>query len=153
MSAAAGEIWFYHLERSSLDATMPPLLERCLARGWRALVRGGLAERLDQLDVALWTYRADSFLPHARDTCPAPARQPVLLTSKPGNPNAAAALFALDGADIGDAGAFQRACVVFDGRDEAALAHARGQWKALKQAGAALAYWRETGEGKWEKQQ
>ena len=45
MSASPPEIWFYHLERSSLEATLPPLLERCLARGWRAIVRGGLRER------------------------------------------------------------------------------------------------------------
>jgi DNA polymerase-3 subunit chi len=153
MSASPPEIWFYHLERSSLEATLPPLLERCLARGWRAIVRGGLRERLEALDVALWTYRDDSFLPHGLDDAPGPERQPVLLTTQGGNPNAAQALFALDGADVGDAAAFARTCLVFDGRDDAALSGARARWKALKQAGAKLAYWRETPDGRWEKQQ
>ena len=58
------EIWFYHLEQSALEAALPPLLEKCLARGWRALVRGGQPERLEALDDLLWTWRDDSFLPH-----------------------------------------------------------------------------------------
>ena len=32
------ELWFYHLERSELERALPPLLEKCLQRGWRALV-------------------------------------------------------------------------------------------------------------------
>ena len=50
MSAAPCEVWFYHLERSGLDQVLPDLLERTLARGWRALVRSDLPERLDHLD-------------------------------------------------------------------------------------------------------
>ena len=33
------ELWFYHLERTELEKALPPLLEKCLQRGWRALVR------------------------------------------------------------------------------------------------------------------
>ncbi len=155
MSAApsSGEVWLSHLERSSLEAMLPPLLERCLARGWRALVRGGLRERLESLDAALWTFRDDSFLPHGLDGAVAPERQPILLTGGPGNPNNAQALFAIDGADLSDAATFARATLMFDGRDEAALAGARAQWKTFKAAGAALAYWKETPDGRWEKQQ
>ncbi|HVK81146.1 MAG TPA: DNA polymerase III subunit chi, partial [Verrucomicrobiae bacterium] len=61
------ELWFYHLERSELARALAPLLEKSLQRGWRALVRGGSPERLDELDAVLWTYRDDSFLPHARE--------------------------------------------------------------------------------------
>lgn len=144
------ELWFYHLERSELERALPPLLEKCLQRGWRALVRGGNAERLDQLDAVLWTYRDDSFLPHAREGDP--KRQPVWLTGEGGNPNAAQILFLIDGAEPGDISGFQRACLVFDGRDEAALESARSRWKIAKEAGMNTAYWRESAEGKWEKQ-
>lgn len=152
MAEPSSEVWFYHLERSSLEAALPPLLERCLARGWRALVRGAIRERLEALDEAIWTFRDESFVPHALDDAGAPERQPVLLTSGPGNPNAAHALFAIDGAPIDDAASFARACFFFDGRDEAALAAARDRWKMVKRSGAQASYWRETGEGKWEKQ-
>jgi DNA polymerase-3 subunit chi len=145
------ELWFYHLERSELERALPPLLEKCLQRGWRALVRGGSNERLDALDETLWTYRDESFLPHGRDGAGA-ARQPVLLTSAGGNANGAQVLFLLDGAEPGDLSGFERACVMFDGRDEAALELARSRWKQAKEAGLAASYWRESAAGKWEKQ-
>lgn len=145
------ELWFYHLERSDLEQALPPLLEKCLQRGWRALVRGGSEERLDALDATLWTFRDDSFLPHGRDGRDA-ARQPVLLTMSAGNPNGARALFLIDGAEPGDISVFERACLLFDGRDEAALESARSRWKQAKEAGIATSYWRERPNGGWEKQ-
>ncbi len=144
------ELWFYHLERSELERALPPLLEKCLQRGWRALVRGGAVERLEALDETLWTYRDDSFLPHAREGDP--MRHPVWLTSEGGNPNQAQVLFLIDGAEIGDVSSFERACLVFDGRDEAALVLARSRWKEAKDAGIVASYWRESASGKWEKQ-
>ena len=146
------ELWFYHLERTELERVLPPLLEKCLQRGWRALVRGGSPERLDALDAILWTFRDDSFVPHARDSAGNAARQPVLLTESPGNPNGAQALFLIDGAEPGDLAGFERACLMFDGRDEAALESARSRWKQAKEAGITASYWRESAAGKWEKQ-
>lgn len=145
------ELWFYHLERSELEQALAPLLEKCLQRGWRALVRGGSEERLDALDATLWTYRDESFLPHGRDGRDA-ARQPVLLTSATGNPNGARVLFLIDGAEPGDITAFERACLLFDGRDQGALESARSRWKQAKEAGIAASYWRENPNGGWEKQ-
>lgn len=143
------ELWFYHLERSDIEQALPPLLEKCLQRGWRALVRGGSSERLDALDSVLWTYRDESFLPHGRDN---PERQPVFLTQEPGNPNGAQVLFLIDGAPGDDIAKYERACLVFDGRDEAATQLARSRWKEAKDAGVAVSYWKESGAGKWEKQ-
>jgi DNA polymerase-3 subunit chi len=144
------ELWFYHLERSELERALPPLLEKCLQRGWRALVRGGSPERLAHLDEAIWTFRDDSFVPHAREGDP--MRQPVWLTTEAGNPNRAQALFLIDGAEPGDISEFERACLVFDGRDEAALHLARLRWKEAKDAGLTASYWRENEAGRWEKQ-
>ncbi|MBY0566794.1 MAG: DNA polymerase III subunit chi [Hyphomonadaceae bacterium] len=147
------ELWFYHLERSDLERALPPLLEKCLQRGWRALVRGGLSERLDSLDATLWSYKDESFLPHAVDGGAGvdPSRQPILLTGKGGNPNGAQVLFLIDGAEPGDISGFERACLVFDGRDEAALVSARSRWKEAKESGIVATYWFESGDGKWEK--
>ncbi len=146
------ELWFYHLERTELEAALPPLLEKCLARGWRALVRGNSAARLDALDATLWTFRDDAFLPHGRETDPNPERQPVLLTQNPGNPNGAKALFLIDGAEPNDVADFERSCLVFDGRDQDALETARSHWKKVKAAGVTASYWKESPAGKWEKQ-
>jgi len=148
------ELWFYHLERSEIEQALGPLLEKCLQRGWRALVRGGIAERLEALDSSLWSYRDEGFLPHGLDGAAGvdASRQPVLLTAQGGNPNGAQVLFLIDGAEPGDISTFERACLVFDGRDEAALVSARSRWKEAKENGIVASYWRESAAGKWEKQ-
>ncbi|MFO1012590.1 MAG: DNA polymerase III subunit chi [Caulobacteraceae bacterium] len=152
MSANPCEVWFYHLERSGLDQVLPELLEKTLQRGWKALVRSTQAERVEHLDGWLWAYRDDSFLPHGTDREPQPERQPVLLTSALENRNEADALFLIDDADPGDISPYQRCIVLFDGRDETALAAARVRWSAFKRAGRLVSYWRQGAERGWEKQ-
>lgn len=151
MSDARPEIWFYHLERSSLDQVLPGLLEKTLQRGWRALVRGATSHRLDDIDELLWTYRDESFLPHGRaDGEHAPA-QPVLLSESGENLNGAQALFIVDDSELGATEDYERCFIIFDGKDDQALQHARGRWRALKAADANLAYWKQSDEGRWEK--
>ena len=146
------EVLFYHLERARLESVLPDLLERTLARGLRALVKVGGAERLEALDAHLWTYQDDGFLPHGTASDKQADRQPILLTLDGKNANQAAYLFAVDGADLGDIAAFERCVLIFDGADDAAVAEARGQWKRVKDAGCAATYWRQSESGKWEKQ-
>lgn len=149
--AGGCEVWFYHLERSSLEQALPELLEKTLARGWRALVRVRDSERLERLDDWLWSWRADSFLAHGRDGEPEAERQPILLTSELENRNAAQALFIVDGAELGPLDGYERCLVLFDGRDEAALAQARTRWKQVREMDVVAAYWRQNEGGRWEK--
>ncbi len=150
-SANPCEVWFYHLERSSLDQVLPDLLERTLARGWKAIVRSPVQDRLEQLDGWLWTWRDDSFLPHGLAGEPMAERQPVLLSTGLENPNGANALFLIEGAEPGDISPYERCILLFDGRDEAALALARRRWSAFKTEGYPTSYWRQAERG-WEKQ-
>jgi DNA polymerase III subunit chi len=150
VSDAKPEIWFYHLERSTLDQVLPGLLEKTRARGWRALLRAA-PRLLDDLDEQLWTWRDDSFLAHGRASEPEAARQPILLTESDENLNGAQALFIVDGSELGDTKGFERCFIIFDGRDEGALSGARVRWKSLKGQGAALAYWKQSPDGRWEK--
>ena len=151
MSDAKPEIWFYHLERSTLDQVLPGLLEKTLQRGWRALVRGVAAHRLDDIDEQLWTYRADSFLPHGLASEDHAARQPILLSESGENLNRAQALFIVDESELGATEGYERCFIIFDGRNEQALQQARERWRTLKTAKANLAYWKQTDEGRWEK--
>lgn len=142
---------FYHLTGSTLEATLLPLVTRSLAAGWRVLIRGGDGGRLDWLDEKLWLGPEDGFLAHGRAGGPHDADQPVLLTQAPGPaPNGAAALFAIDGAEIApeEALALERACLIFDGADTAAVEAARGQWRRLAAAGVPAQYWAEEN-GRW----
>jgi DNA polymerase-3 subunit chi len=146
------EVWFYHLERTGLDQALPELLQKTLGRGWRALVRSPDPDRLEHLDGWLWSYRDDAFLAHGLDSEPNADRQPVLLTAQSANANASQALFLLDDADPGDLAGYERCLILFDGRDDAATASARKRWSELKGQGNTVSYWRQSPEGRWEKQ-
>jgi DNA polymerase-3 subunit chi len=149
---AGCEVWFYHLERSRLEQVLPDLLEKALARGWRALVRSPAADRIERLDDWLWAYRDDSFLPHGLAGEPLADRQPVLLTAGADNPNGAQVLFLIDGAESGDLAGVERCILIFDGADEVAVALARGEWTRFKSAGHTVAYWKQGEQKGWVKQ-
>jgi DNA polymerase-3 subunit chi len=146
------EIRFYHLEQRRVDQALPPLLERALEEGRRVLVRASSEEMVAALNERLWTYDDASFLPHGAAGDGDPMEQPIFLTSEQENPNAATMLVRLSGAEAGEADdAFDLVVLMFDGRDEAALAHARGEWRWLKDQGRTISYWRESDEGGWER--
>ena len=151
MGGGACEVWFYHLERSALDQVLPELLEKTLARGWRALVRGEDVESLARLDDQLWTYRDGSFLPHGLAEEPFADRQPVLLSATGVNLNAAQALFVIDG-EPGSLEGYERCIMIFDGRSDEGVAHARTLWTRYKTAGHAVTYWRQGENRGWVKQ-
>lgn len=148
-----GDVLFYHLTSSPLEATLPMLIGKALQAGWRVVVRGTDAERMAWLDEKLWLGGDEAFLPHGLAGGEFDADQPVLLTTGPDAPNAAECLMLIDGADLadGEADRFERICILFDGNDPAAVAHARGQWKAVTGAGTPAQYWSQAS-GKWEKQ-
>lgn len=149
--SAAPEVLFYHLERQPLERVLPMLLEKTLAKGWRAVVQVGSEERLQALDSALWTYAEDSFLPHGSARAGSADAQPVYLTTGDETPNGAGVRFLVDGATAASFDGAERLVFVFDGRDDEATAAARDQWKGAKAAGCQVTYWRQTDEGRWEK--
>ena len=151
MSDGVTEVYFYHLERRTLEEVLPTLLERSLERGWRAAVQAASEERVEALDTLLWTYREESFLPHGTRRDGNPAMQPVYLTASEDNPNGATVRFLVDGAAAGDLSAYARVVYLFDGRDATALDQARAQWAAAKAAGSEVTYWQQSPEGRWEK--
>lgn len=148
--AAAAEVFFYHLTQRPVEATLPVLLERARAAGWRVVVRGAVQERMQWLDEALWLAGEESFLPHGLSGGPHDALQPILLTTDARL--RADCVMCIDGVAPApeELAQIARACVLFDGNDEAAVQTARGQWKALSDAGCKAVYWSEAS-GRWEK--
>ena len=146
------EVLFYHLERASLEDVLPGLLEKTLERGWRAVVRAGSPERIERLDGRLWTYRDDSFLPHAAGGDG--EGQPIWLTDTDETPNDPQILFLVDGAGADPAalGDLERCVMIFDGRDDETVGDARKFWTAAKEAGCDATYWKQSPQGRWEKQ-
>ena len=145
------EVLFYHLQNAPLERALSQLLEASLKREWRAVVKSGRAERVEELNNHLWTYQRDSFLPHGTAEDGSPDVHPVYLTVEDENPNGAHVLFLVHGATSGRIGDFNRCVLMFDGGDEEALGLARSQWKELKSAGHDATYWQQNDEGRWEK--
>lgn len=145
------EVWFYHLERQPFERALPALLEKALERGWRVVVQTVDDLRVKALDDLLWTYAAESFLPHASAGEKTAARQPIVVTREAGNPNAAALRIFVEGSEVSLDGSYERIILVFDGRNEVELDAARRQWSRLKGEGATLAYWQQSEAGRWER--
>jgi DNA polymerase-3 subunit chi len=152
------EVLFYHLQNMTLENVLPPLLEKSLERGWRVVVQSTSQERTEALDAHLWTYRDDSFLPHATWRAGDAGRagdaqdQPIVLAVEEGNPNGAHVRFLIDNAALpADADTYQRMVLVFNGEDADALAAARGAWTDCKARGFAVTYWQTDERGRWQR--
>ncbi|QGM98551.1 DNA polymerase III subunit chi [Methylocystis parvus] len=148
------EISFYHHQTRRIDDTLPTLLERSLARGWRVVVQAASEARLTALDQHLWAYRQESFLPHGTKRDASPETQPIFLTCGVENPNGADVRFFVEGAQIAPvlasaAAPRARAVLLFNGEDPGELSDARAQWKELRDAGQTLVYQQQDESGRW----
>ena len=144
------EVLFYHLEGQPLERVLPALLEKTLERGWRAVVETSSRERASAIDALLWTYRDDSFLPHAVAGDETDPDQPVLITMDDGNANAATVRFFVDRAVPQSVDGYERIVYLFSGHDPDAVSEARVAWKALL-SGNTLTYWQQDDGGRWVK--
>ena len=144
-----GAAYFYHLTDSPVEVTLPMLIGKARGAGWRVLVRGE-PQVLSRIDDLLWQKPEDGFLPHGMAGGPHDAAQPVLLGDAPAA--GFACVMSITGADVTaeEVTGAERVCILFDGHDGEALAHARTQWKALTGAGCAAQYWAQDG-GRWVK--
>ncbi len=143
---------FYHLTASTVEQTVPLLLLRTLERGKRAQLRFPSAERLEAMNQHLWTFNDRGFLPHGGPKQGQASDQPIWLTCDVDNPNNAEYLFLLDGCPPDAFEEFEMVALMFDARDDSAVAQARGHWKELKEIDdLKLSYWRQSPQGAWEK--
>ncbi len=144
------EIRFYHLTRSALEETLPPMLEKVIERSQRAVVMAGSPERVEALTKHLWTYKDHGFLPHGSAEDGFAEEQPIWLTANDENPNKAQVLMLTDGATSEHVKNFELVCEIFGDNDTAAVEASRARWKKYKDEGFALTYWQQNERG-WEK--
>ncbi|GAA6211890.1 DNA polymerase III subunit chi [Hyphomicrobiales bacterium 4NK60-0047b] len=149
------ELLFYHLEQATLERVLPDLLSKSLERGWRAIVETNGGGQMEALDTMLWTYSADSFLPHSlvNESLSEDAlqNQPILITDKTENINKAHIRFFIDSGDVTVHQGYERLVYIFNGNNEADLKRAREQWKAAKATEIEATYWQQNATGRWEK--
>lgn len=145
------EVLFYHLTESTMENTLPGLVERSIERDWRVVIQFRSEERRDAMDAHLWVWSDASFIGHGTDRDKWPEEQPVFLTTGDNNPNNAGVRFCVEGASCRDPESYQRLVVMFDGHDDEQLKQAREQWKTLKTAGHDVTYWQQNEARRWEK--
>lgn len=144
------EIRFYHLQTQSIEQALPALLAKAITTGKRILVRGSDEARIKKLNDVLWSYDANSFLPHGIKKDGFSNQHPIYLTAdNDDNPNKAEVLITIDGAELDNSDQFSLQCTMFDGNNDERLNQARAQWKALKDTDNELTYWQQTANG-WE---
>jgi len=144
------EVLFYHLQDVTLESVLPPLLEKSLERGWRVVVQSTSEERTEALDAHLWTYREDSFLPHATWRAGDVGEHPIVLVVEESNPNRANVRFLVDNAALPpNTDVYDRVVLLFNGEDDEALSAARSAWTDCKTKGFEVTYWQADERGRW----
>jgi DNA polymerase-3 subunit chi len=144
------EIRFYHLQSQPLEQALPALLSKAYENGHKILVKAP-TDKIEALNEALWTFRADSFLPHGSAKDGHEQDQPILITDNDDNPNGADVLILTHNLESPNAAEFKLCCEVFDGRIDEHVQAARSRWSAYKEQGLTLTYWQQTAQGGWDK--
>jgi DNA polymerase III subunit chi len=146
------EIYFYHLEREPAEDVLAVLIAKGLQRDLRMSVESPDRESLARLSEKLWSLEDVAFIPHGMADEADAASQPVLLSMTDNNANASTFRFFINGAEPAETEAYERVSILFDATDAAALEKARGLWRGLKSDRHVMSYWRQSGQGGWEKQ-
>ncbi|NYT39870.1 DNA polymerase III subunit chi [Sphingomonas sp. R-74633] len=143
------QVDFYHLTQLPLERVLPRIAERVVESGGRLLIVAGDASERTKLDQLLWTYSAESFLPHGQAGGPDDDRQPILIGEAMEAGNGARNVVLADGVWRDDALGFERAFHFFD---EDKIVEARLAWKGLAgREGVERNYWKQNEQGRWEK--
>ena len=144
---------FYHLTHSTAAEALPFLLSRTMEAGRKAMVCCP-KERFNPVSTAIWSGRQDSWLPHGiqgRDEEDA-GLCPIWITDDASdNRNGSSFWFFLGGVEPLAQDPAERVFVLFEARDESAVAAARAQWKALQGGGHELGYLQQDESGRWSK--
>lgn len=139
---------FYHLTRTPLERVLPAVAQKVLDEGGRLLIVAEDEAQRAKLDGLLWSYSAESFLPHAQAGASDDSRQPVLIAEAPEAGNGARNVALADGVWREEALGFDRAFHFFD---DDRIVEARAAWKGLAdREHVERRYWKQNDAGRWE---
>lgn len=151
-NVAMTEIRFYHVTRGSAQEAMAQILEKAHERGLRSLVYWSDKAKLKRLDRFLWTYRADSFLPHSMNGDSPPEDNPIWLTTEEKNGNRANMLVLCDAEKPSFMDDFELVVCLFEDNDTTMRNFSRQLWKDYTDKdGIELVYWQQDDSGRWQK--
>lgn len=146
------EIRFYHLQNQTIEQALPALVAKAHETGQRILIKTPDEITSEKINEALWTYRADSFLPHGNDKDGNAEHQPIWITHNNGNANNASVLIVAGGTETAEVPeGITLHCEMFLGSHDEERHAARSRWKSYKESGAELTYWQQNERGGWDK--
>ena len=137
---------FYHLTATPLERVLPRICERLVEDGQRLLVVGE-PPLPAALDVQLWSYSRDAFLPHGLAGEPGAEAQPIRLSAAVEPVNDARNIALADGKWREEALGFDRVFYFFDSER---IGDARSSWTNLKgRDELERRYWKQSDRGNW----
>ncbi|MDG1004017.1 MAG: DNA polymerase III subunit chi [Emcibacteraceae bacterium] len=145
------EISFYHLTVQSLDIALPKLLSKVRLANMKVLVKVKSTEDMNNLDLLLWTFDAESFLVHDTLKSKYQKDQPIYITTGDENPAFADVLILTDGTTSTSMDGYKRVLEIFDGTNSLAVDAARERWSKYKNDGHNISYFQQSETGGWVK--
>lgn len=142
------EISLYHLTTTSIERTMPKLLEKIHGAGLRSLILCESQEHLRLYDSTLWTYSPGAFLPHGYQGDP--LDHPIWLSTNPKNQNNASILILTSGQEDVCFDSYTRCLDLFDGNDALSQEAAQSRIQTYKNQNHGVTYWKQTLQGGWD---
>lgn len=143
------EVSFYKLQKTSLEHSLPRLLEKIFQAQKKVVVLFGTSERLAAFNALLWTYSQGSFLPHGSSKEGAAENQPIWLTEVLENPNKAEILITVEDQEVNNFLTFSRCLDIYDGNDPEAEAKANDRKEKYRALGCSILMWHQDEKGAW----
>ena len=141
---------FYQLTSSDTAELAAQLAEKCHAAAKKTVIHCN-KEQCQSVSRALWVLRDLSFLAHGIDDDDGKDYATIWISSAlDHNQIDADYAILLEGRELPKMAEFERIFIIFNGKDEAELSQARGQWKALSgQFTGHCRYFAKTETGGW----
>lgn len=146
------QVTFYELIVTSLEKTLPRILEKVYESGLKAVVRIENTERLKTIDSSMWTYTTMGFLPHGTSADPVEflQYQPIWLTTNDDNPINATVLAVTNQAYVANAD-YDRVLDIYDGNDPQNVNNAIERMGKYRHNKNEVVWWKQNLKGSWEK--
>jgi len=142
---------FYQLASDETGELAAQLAEKCQSVSKKVIIHAP-KELCQPVSRALWVLRDLSFLAHGIDGEEGAEFADIWISSNEAkNPIKADYAILLSGRQVPEMTAYERCFIIFNGKDEAGLSHARSQWKAMVQNyQGRCRYFAKSEAGKWE---
>ncbi|AIL12460.1 hypothetical protein IM40_01250 [Candidatus Paracaedimonas acanthamoebae] len=145
------EVSFYKLQKTSLEHSLPRLLEKIFQAQKKVVVLFGTPERLAAFNTMLWTYSPGTFLPHGSSKEGSAENQPIWLTNVLENPNEAEILITVEDQEVNNFLTFSKCLDIYDGNDPEAEEKAGNRKKKYRDLGCSILMWHQDEKGAWHK--